>query len=95
MKATKIVVSDFRGFPGPAAYDFDFDPRGDVFTYDSDSERDVSLPWYMPTRVFHVLPGGFHGWISDSSNRPDYFLDSAPVVAETGRGVDGRDPRAR
>ncbi|MBI5757471.1 MAG: c-type cytochrome [Planctomycetales bacterium] len=77
----EVFADGFRN-----AYDFDFDPRGDVFTYESDSERDVALPWYVPTRVFHVLPGGFHGWISDSSNRPDYFLDSAPVVAETGRG---------
>lgn len=77
----EVFADGFRN-----AYDFDFDPRGDLFVYDSDSERDVSLPWYLPTRMFHVLPGGFHGWISESSKRPDYFLDSAPVVAETGRG---------
>jgi len=77
----EVFADGFRN-----AYDFDFDPRGDLFVYDSDGERDVSLPWYQPTRMFHVLPGDFHGWISESSKRPDYFLDAAPVVAETGRG---------
>ena len=39
----------------------------------------------MPTRLFHVLPGGEQGWISESCQRPDYLFDSAPVVAATGR----------
>lgn len=77
----EIVCDGFRN-----AYDFDFDAAGELFAYDSDGERDVSLPWYLPTRLFHVLPGGGHGWITESWKRPDYFLDSAPVVAATGRG---------
>ncbi|MGQ0637577.1 MAG: PVC-type heme-binding CxxCH protein [Planctomycetaceae bacterium] len=77
----EIVADGFRN-----AYDFDFDARGEMFAYDSDGERDVSLPWYLPTRLFHVLPGGEHGWITESWKRPDYVLDSAPVVAATGRG---------
>lgn len=68
------------------AYDFDFDARGELFAYDSDGERDSSLPWYLPTRLFHVLPGGFHGWTSESCKRPDYVIDAAPVVTATGRG---------
>jgi putative membrane-bound dehydrogenase-like protein len=77
----EIVCDGFRN-----AYDFDFNANGELFAYDSDGERDVSLPWYLPTRLFHVLPGGEHGWITESWKRPDYLFDSAPVVSATGRG---------
>ena len=68
------------------AYDFDFGPLGDPFTYDSDDERDSSLPWYRPTRVFEILPGQHAGWLSQSWKRPNYFLDMLPVMAGFGRG---------
>lgn len=77
----EILADSFRN-----AYDFDFDGQGELFAYDSDGERDISLPWYMPTRLFHVLPGGRHGWTTESAKHPDDLLDSAPVVASTGRG---------
>ncbi|MBI3865099.1 MAG: c-type cytochrome [Planctomycetia bacterium] len=77
----EIIADCFRN-----PYDFDFDAHGELFTYDSDGEQDISLPWYMPTRLFHVVPGGEHGWISENCKRPDYVLDAAPVVASTGRG---------
>ncbi len=67
------------------AYDFEFGPLGDLFVHDSDGERDMSLPWYLPTRLFQVLPGASLGWITDSWKLPDSFVDAAPVVAETGR----------
>jgi len=76
----EIFADSFRN-----AYDFDFDAQGELFAYDSDNNPDYSLPWYMPTRLFHVVPGGEHGWISESCQRPDDLLDSAPVVAATGR----------
>ena len=68
------------------AYDFDFNHMGDLFTYDSDGERDISLPWYRPTRVFHLLPGSHSGWISRSWKRPGAFLDMPPVLGSFGRG---------
>ncbi|MEZ6051159.1 MAG: hypothetical protein R3C02_07185 [Planctomycetaceae bacterium] len=73
-----------HGFRNP--YDFDFHTQGDIFTFDSDGERDLSLPWYRPTRVFHVLPGSHAGWFSRSWKRPDSFLDMPPVVGAFGRG---------
>ena len=39
------VISD--GFRN--AYDFTFAASGDVFTFDSDGERDITLPWNRPT----------------------------------------------
>lgn len=68
------------------AYDFTFNAHGDLFTFDSDDERDISLPWYRPTRVFHMLPGSDHGWVSRSWKRPNYFFDMPPVVGSFGRG---------
>ncbi|MES2790622.1 MAG: PVC-type heme-binding CxxCH protein [Planctomycetota bacterium] len=68
------------------AYDFDFGPSGDLYTFDSDDERDSSLPWYRPTRVFEILPSLHAGWQSQSWKRPDYFLDMMPVLGSFGRG---------
>ncbi len=68
------------------AYDFDFDPVGELFTYDSDGERDITLPWYRPTRFYHAVTGMNHGWVSRSWKKPNYFAEMAPVLAELGRG---------
>lgn len=77
----EVMADGFRN-----AYDFAFNANGDVFTYDSDGERDISLPWYRPTRVFHVLPGSNAGWRSRSWKRPDSFLDMPPAIAAFHRG---------
>jgi putative membrane-bound dehydrogenase-like protein len=77
-----------HGFRNP--YDFDFNWMGDVFTYDSDVERDYFLPWYTPTRIYHVAHGGHHGWqltgYLRSWNRPDYYADTTAILAPIGRG---------
>ncbi len=67
------------------AYDFDFNSDGDLLTFDSDGEREISLPAYQPTRVFHVAPGSHAGWMSDHWKRPGMFFDMPAVVAEFGR----------
>lgn len=81
MSGGEVVAHGFRN-----AYDFDFGPLGDLYTFDSDDERDSSLPWYRPTRVFEILPGLHAGWQSQSWKRPDYFLDMMPSIAAFGRG---------
>ena len=68
------------------AYDFAFSSSGDIFTYDSDDERDISLPWYLPTRVFHLLPMSDSGWVSAGWKRPAGWADMPPVIGSTGRG---------
>ncbi|MGQ0635089.1 MAG: DUF7133 domain-containing protein [Planctomycetaceae bacterium] len=73
-----------HGFRNP--YDFDFGPSGDLFTFDSDGEREVSLPWYEPTRVFQVAPGSHAGWCDESWKRPGRFFDMPPIVGAFGRG---------
>jgi glucose/arabinose dehydrogenase len=77
-----------EGFRNP--YDFDWNAAGDLFTYDSDAERDFFLPWYLPTRIYHVAPGGHHGWrlegYTRSWPRPGRYLDTVEPLAAVGRG---------
>jgi putative membrane-bound dehydrogenase-like protein len=77
-----------HGFRNP--YDMDFNQEGDLFTFDSDNERCVSLPWYEPTRLYHVQPGGHHGWLSpqhaETFRLPPYFFDVVAPVLTFGRG---------
>jgi glucose/arabinose dehydrogenase len=45
LRGGEIVADGFRN-----AYDFAFSGAGDFFTYDSDDERDISLPWVCDCR---------------------------------------------
>jgi putative heme-binding domain-containing protein len=77
-----------HGFRNP--YDFDFGPGGEIFTYDSDVERTFLLPWYVPTRIYHVAWGGHHGWrlpgYLRSWARCDDYLDTVDMLWPIGRG---------
>ncbi|MCI0639913.1 MAG: c-type cytochrome [Gemmataceae bacterium] len=85
VKESEIVA---HGFRNPYAMDFNAD--GELFTYDSDNERCVSLPWYEPTRFYQVVDGGFYGWLSpqraSSWRMPPYFVDVMPPLTYLGRG---------
>ncbi|MGC1273730.1 MAG: hypothetical protein WBC44_08495 [Planctomycetaceae bacterium] len=81
VRDVEVVADGLRN-----AYDFDFTAGGDPVTYDSDDEREVSLPWYRPTRVFRLTPGSHAGWISRSWKRPDAFPEMPEVLASLGRG---------
>jgi putative membrane-bound dehydrogenase-like protein len=84
-KEREVLAHGFRN-----AYDFDFNAKGDVFTYDSDCERDYFLPWYTPTRVYHVQMGMHHGWRlpgwTRSFARRDYGIDTVEMLVPVGRG---------
>ncbi len=67
-------------------YDIAFSPTGEAFTYDSDMEWDVGMPWYRPTRINHVTPGSEHGWRSGSGVWPTHYLDSLAPVTDIGPG---------
>ncbi len=77
-----------HGFRNP--YDLDFNPSGQLFTVDSDGERDHHLPWYAPTRLFDIQQGMEHGWLlaghQRSWNRPQSFFDNVERLVEIGRG---------
>jgi putative heme-binding domain-containing protein len=72
------------GFRNP--YDHAFNLEGEVFTFDSDMEWDINLPWYREVRSVHAVPGGDYGWRTGSGKFPDYYLDSLPPLREVGRG---------
>jgi putative heme-binding domain-containing protein len=84
-KGCEIVADGFRN-----AYGMDWNAEGDLFTFDSDNERCVSLPWYEPTRLYHVQVGGHYGWRNPQQTMawrfPPYFLDVVAPAATLGRG---------
>ncbi len=77
----EMVAGGFRN-----AYDHAFNLAGELFTFDSDMEWDIDLPWYRPVRTNHVVPGGEYGWRTGSGKWPSYYPDSLPGMSETGRG---------
>ena len=66
------------------AYDIAFNSFGDLFTFDSDMEYDIGLPWYRPTRVSHLVSGSESGWRHGNGKWPDWAEDSLPGIADIG-----------
>ena len=67
-------------------YDFDFMPDGQIVTFDSDCERESTLPWYRPTRVMVLGPGSDAGWCGQAWKDEDHRLTMPLVLAQLGRG---------
>lgn len=67
-------------------YDFAVNARGDIFSFDSDMEWDVNLPWYRPVRIYHCTPGSEFGWRSGAAKTPAYMFDLLPPTIDVGRG---------
>jgi len=67
-------------------YDAAFNRDGELFTFDSDMEWDMNLPWYRPTRVCHAVDGSDFGWRSGSGVTPDYYPDNLPPAVNIGPG---------
>jgi putative heme-binding domain-containing protein len=60
--------------------------RGELFTFDSDTEFELNLPWYRPTRVLHAVSGADFGWRRGALKVPDTAPDIWPVVLPMGLG---------
>lgn len=67
-------------------YDIAFTQRGNLFSFDSDMEWDVGLPWYRPVRVNFCQPGAEFGWRSGAAKTPAYNFDTLPAALDVGRG---------
>src|SRR5262249_33708245 len=80
-KTWERVVAGFRN-----EYDFAFNRDGEIFTFDSDMEWDIGLPWYRPVRVNHCVPGAEFGWRNGSGKWPPYYYDSLLATIDLGRG---------
>lgn len=76
-----LVNAGFRN-----QYDAAFGPTGELFTFDSDMEWDVGLPWYRDVRIVHCPPGGDFGWRTGAANQMAYLFDTLPPLVDTGRG---------
>jgi putative heme-binding domain-containing protein len=68
------------------AYNHAYNRDGEIFTFDSDMEWDINLPWYRPVRSLHGIPGADYGWRSGSGKFPNDYIDSLPPFHEAGRG---------
>ena len=77
----EIYSSGYRN-----AYDITFNEVGELFTFDSDMEWDLGLPWYRPVRVCHVTSGSEFGWRTGSAKWPKYYPDNLPGILEVGQG---------
>ncbi len=80
-KRVELFAGGFRN-----SYDIAFDANGELFTDDSDMEWDMGTPWYMPTRINHIVSGGDYGWRSGAGRWPAYYADSLPAVIDIGPG---------
>ena len=67
-------------------YDFDFLPDGQIVTFDSDCEREATLPWYRPTRVMVLGPGSDAGWCGQAWKDEDHRITMPLTLAQLGRG---------
>ena len=77
----ELVCAGFRN-----AYALAFDAHGELFTFDSDTEFEINLPWYRPTRVLHAVSGADFGWRRGALKIPDRAADAWPSVIEMGLG---------
>ena len=60
--------------------------HGELFTFDSDTEFELNLPWYRPTRVVHAVSGADFGWRRGALKVPDAAPDTWPALLPMGLG---------
>lgn len=72
------------GFRNP--FDLAFNELGDMFTYDSDMEWDLGMPWYRPTRICLVTSGSEFGWRTGDGKWSPAYPDNLPPLLNIGQG---------
>ena len=80
-KHWELVAAGMRN-----TYDFDFNPDGEMFGFDSDMEWDWGMPWYRPTRIYHLVSGGDYGFREGTAKYPRYYPDIFPPAYDIGIG---------
>ena len=80
-KHWEMIGAGFRN-----AFDIAFNENGDLFTYDSDMEWDLGMPWYRPTRICHVPSGSEFGWRTGNGKWSPAYPDNLPPVLNIGQG---------
>lgn len=77
----ELISSGFRN-----PFDMAFNEDGELFTYDSDMEWDIGLPWYRPTRICHVTSRSEFGWRAGSNKWSPSWPDNSPPALNIGQG---------
>ena len=77
----EIISSGYRN-----PYDIAFNTAGELFTFDSDMEWDMGMPWYRPIRVCHATSASEYGWRTGTGKWPAYYPDSLPCIVDIGQG---------
>lgn len=80
-KNVEMIAAGMRN-----TYDFDFNPEGEMFCFDSDMEWDWGMPWYRPTRIYHLVSGGDYGFREGTAKWPNWYHDGLPPVVDIGIG---------
>ena len=80
-KNWELISAGYRN-----AFDMAFNEEGELFTYDSDMEWDIGMPWYRPTRICHVTSGSEFGWRTGNSKWSPNYPDNLPPVINIGQG---------
>ena len=82
---SEIICDGFRN-----AYGFDWSSQGELYTFDSDNERCLGLPWYEGCRFYRIERGGHYGWRSPQKGQfwrmPPYHAMVVAPLADLGRG---------
>jgi len=68
------------------AYDLAYNLDGEAFSFDSDMEPEIGVPWYREVRSVHWIPGGNYGYRNGSGKYPPYYIDSLPPMRDLDRG---------
>ncbi len=61
-----------------------FNAEGEMFTFDSDMEPELGVPWYRPNRVYHLPSGADMGYRGNSGKYPSWYEDSLPPSVDIG-----------
>lgn len=77
----ELIAVGFRN-----QFDLAYNRQGELFTYDADMEWDIGVPWYRPTRIYHVTSGAEYGFRNGSGKWPSYYLDCLAGAVDIGPG---------
>lgn len=80
-KSWELISAGYRN-----PFDLAFNELGDMFTYDSDMEWDLGMPWYRPTRIAHVTSGSEFGWRTGDGKWSPAYPDNLPGILNIGQG---------
>lgn len=80
-KTWELVSAGYRN-----PFDLAFNELGDMFTYDSDMEWDLGMPWYRPTRICHVTSGSEFGWRTGDGKWSPAYPDNLTPILNIGQG---------